>query len=297
MAIEFSGAAATALAAFFLMRTRDRSADADANAQWLATVAKHPRVDVLICSYNEEQAIVERTIVGAMAMSYPNFRVWMLDDSRREWLKDLCATLNCGYIARATNEHAKAGNINNALRILGDLPDPPQFVSVLDADFVPTPRFLTRAMALFRDEAIGIVQTPQHFINPDPIQSNLAVSQTWPDEQRYFFDIVLPAKDAWKAAICCGTSSVIRFRAADGDRRHSHRFRHRGLFADAQAEGDRALHRLSERTADVRPRARGAEGICDAAGALVPRLHADRAGAQRSVLAQQGVVPRPFGAA
>ena len=135
----------------------------------------------------------------------------MLDDSRRAWLKELCATLNCGYIARPTNEHAKAGNINNALRILSELPERPQFVSVLDADFVPTPRFLSRAMALFKDEAIGVVQTPQHFMNPDPIQSNLAVSQTWPDEQRYFFDVVLPAKDAWKAAICCGTSSVTRF--------------------------------------------------------------------------------------
>ena len=33
----------------------------------------------------------------------------------------------------------------------------------------------------------------------------------WPDEQRYFFDVVLASKDAWGAAFCCGTSSVIRF--------------------------------------------------------------------------------------
>jgi cellulose synthase (UDP-forming) len=31
----------------------------------------------LICSYNEEQAILERTIVGAQAMDYPSLRVWM----------------------------------------------------------------------------------------------------------------------------------------------------------------------------------------------------------------------------
>jgi cellulose synthase/poly-beta-1,6-N-acetylglucosamine synthase-like glycosyltransferase len=75
---------------------------------------------------------------------------------------------------------------------------------------VPAPRFLKRAMALFRDATIGVVQTPQHFINPDPIQINLGAARFWPDEQRYFFDVVMPAKDAWSAAFCCGTSSVIR---------------------------------------------------------------------------------------
>jgi Glycosyl transferase family group 2 len=57
------------------------------------------------------------------------------------------------------------------------------------------------------------VQTPQHFINPDPLQSNLAATRVWPDEQRYFFDVVMASKDAWGAAFCCGTSSVIRFSA------------------------------------------------------------------------------------
>jgi hypothetical protein len=32
-------------------------------------------------------------------------------------------------------------------------------------------------------------QTPQHFLNPDPIQANMAPTRSWPDEQRYFFDI------------------------------------------------------------------------------------------------------------
>ena len=57
------------------------------------------------------------------------------------------------------------------------------------------------------------MQTPQHFFNPDPIQSNLAISEIFPDEQRFFFDIILPSKDAWGLAFCCGTSSVIRFAA------------------------------------------------------------------------------------
>jgi cellulose synthase (UDP-forming) len=210
---EMGGALAAALSLLFLSRTRDRSADADANGAWLARQASAPRIDVLICSYNEERTILERTIVGAQTMDYPNFRVWMLDDSRRDWLKALCARLGCRYVSRPDNKHAKAGNINHALRLLSALHDPPEFVSILDADFVPTPRFLKRAMTLFRDPSIGVVQTPQHFVNPDPIQINLGATKFWPDEQRFFFGIVMPAKDAWSAAFCCGTSSIIRMRS------------------------------------------------------------------------------------
>jgi cellulose synthase (UDP-forming) len=72
---EMGGALAAALSLVFLCRTRDRSSDADANAQWLEQESKYPPIDVLICSYNEEQTILERTIVGAQAMDYPNFRV------------------------------------------------------------------------------------------------------------------------------------------------------------------------------------------------------------------------------
>jgi len=207
---ETGGAISAALSILFLLRVRDRSTEADANAGWFEGQPEIPSVAVLICSYNEERLILERTIVGAQAMDYPNFRVLMLDDSRRDWLKALCARLGCQYVSRPDNRHAKAGNINHALKLLAALPDPPEFISILDADFVPAPHFLKRAMMLFCDETIGVVQTPQHFINPDPIQINLGAARFWPDEQRYFFDIVMPSKDAWSAAFCCGTSSVIR---------------------------------------------------------------------------------------
>jgi cellulose synthase/poly-beta-1,6-N-acetylglucosamine synthase-like glycosyltransferase len=78
---------------------------------------------------------------------------------------------------------------------------------------VPFSNFVSRALCLFKDPTTGVVQTPQHFFNPDPIQSNLAITEVFPDEQRFFFDIIMPAKDAWELAFCCGTSSVIRFSA------------------------------------------------------------------------------------
>ena len=211
MLAEAASLLAVCLSLLFLSRTIDRSAEVKAGLKRVASAAPVPLVDVFICTYNEEKAILERTIIGATGLEYGNYRVWILDDGRRPWLKSLTEELGCHYLTRPDNLHAKAGNINNALRHVAGLRDKPEFVSILDADFVPMPGFLTRVTSLMEDTTVGVVQTPQHFINPDPIQSNLAATDVWPDEQRFFFDILMPAKDAWGVAFCCGTSSVIRF--------------------------------------------------------------------------------------
>ena len=124
----------------FLIKLTNRTPDADRNEPWLMAQPRPPLVDVFICTYNEEEAILEQTILGAMAMQHPNYRVWVCDDGRRPWLEELCTRLGCGYLKRSDNAHAKAGNINDALQVLSQLPDPPEFISILDADFVPTPQ-------------------------------------------------------------------------------------------------------------------------------------------------------------
>ena len=213
--IETLSTVGTTLTELFLTRVRERTSEADRNMPWLAGLARPPRVDVLICTYNEEEDILETTIFGALAINYANFRVWVCDDGKREWLRQLCKRHGVHYLTRDDNAHAKAGNINAALKVLATLDERPDFVAILDADFVPMSDFLTRTLALTREPDIGIVQTPQHFFNPDPVQSNLALSRVWPDEQRFFFDTVMASKDAWGVAFCCGTSSIIRFSALE----------------------------------------------------------------------------------
>lgn len=82
---------ATAMGAVFtyviLTRTKSRSSDATANLKWLKALPKPPLVDVFICTYNEEEQILERTIIGALSIKYANHRVWVLDDGRRDWLQ------------------------------------------------------------------------------------------------------------------------------------------------------------------------------------------------------------------
>jgi cellulose synthase (UDP-forming) len=196
-----------------LSRTRSRSSEASEHRAWLERLPYPPRVDVLIATYNEDENILARSIAGALGIDFPGLRVWVLDDGRRSWLKALCEEKGALYLTRPDNADAKAGNINHALGVLRDDPDPPEFVAIFDADFVAHRDFLWRTIPLFHDPSVGLVQAPQHFFNSDPIQSNLVVGHVWPDEQRFFFDHVMASKDAWGAAFCCGTSSVTRLRA------------------------------------------------------------------------------------
>ena len=198
-----------------LSRTIDRRQEATQQRSWLNRLARAPRVDILIATYNEDESILARSIIGALGVEFPGVRVWVLDDGRRAWLEQLCASKGARYLTRPDNLHAKAGNLNHALDILRRDPDPPEFIAIFDADFVPRREFLRRTMALFHDPDVGVVQTPQYFFNKDPIQANLLLENVWPDEQRFFFDHVLASKDAWGAAFCCGTSSVMRFRALE----------------------------------------------------------------------------------
>lgn len=201
------------LSAFLILsRVKSRKEEADRHARWWEP-ADAPKVAVLIATYNEELQVLERTIVGARALQHPNFEVLVLDDGRRDWLRDYCAQQGVRYLRRPDNKGAKAGNINNSLARLAEDPVPPDFVAVLDADFVPHRNFLVRSLALFHDAGVGLVQTPQHFFNADPIQHNLGLSRAYPNEQRFFFDDMQTARDGWGIAFCCGTSSVARWTA------------------------------------------------------------------------------------
>ena len=189
------------------LRKSDRSAAADAHEARLRAMrsASLPSVDVYIPTYDEQLDVLEKTIVGALCLDYPNFRVWVLDDGRRPWLKEFCEAKGAGYITRPDNTHAKAGNINHALtRTNAD------YFALFDADFIAQRNFLMRTMGFFDDPAIGIVQVPHTFYNHDPMQTNLALRKSLPDDQRFFFEAIMRSRDGWDAAFCCGSNSVTR---------------------------------------------------------------------------------------
>jgi len=212
LALEGASLLSSISAFTIMMRKTDRSGEVGRYKAWWSPNPA-PRVAILIATYNEDRTVLERTIVGAKAVDHPNKQVLVLDDGRRDWLQDYCLAQDVRYVRRPDNKGSKAGNINHTLLLLAEDTSPPDFIAVLDADFVPHGDFLERTLALFHDDDVGLVQTPQHFFNADPIQHNLGLSRSYPDEQRFFFDHLQPSRDGWGIAFCCGTSSVIRFHA------------------------------------------------------------------------------------
>jgi cellulose synthase/poly-beta-1,6-N-acetylglucosamine synthase-like glycosyltransferase len=199
---------------FFLMLSRwsNRSSQADRYEKALRRrpVDELPSVDVFIPTYNEGPDVLHRTILAAKGIDYPNFQVWVLDDGRRDWLAEFCADQQVHYVRRPDRNHAKAGNINHGLSVTSG-----ELFAILDADFAASRNFLYRTAGFFVDPRIGIVQTPQHFFNPDPIQLNLGLSHVLPDDQRLFFEVLAPCRDAWDFAFCCGSCSLQRREAIE----------------------------------------------------------------------------------
>ncbi len=195
-------------------RRHSRTAEADRFERWWRAdpnaPSRGPLVDVFIPTYNESKEVLERTLVGVTRLDYPRYRVWILDDGARPWLAEYCKEWGVRYLRRPDNRHYKAGNLNHALEHVCALSEAPDFIAVFDADFVVKPRFLQRTLALMHDRSVAVVQTPQHFFNPDPFQHAVKWRWAWPDEQRFFFDFKLPILDFSRAASCCGTSFLVR---------------------------------------------------------------------------------------
>ena len=171
----------------------------------LADQGDWPTVDVLVPSYGEPPALIERSLRGCRALDYPHHTVWLLDDSGRPELEALCDRLGVRYLARQERRHAKAGNLNQALpHCHGEL------IAVFDADVVPLTPFLRRTVPLFRDPALGFVQTPQSYMNADPVMRNLGLERWLLPDEESFYRWIEPSREAVGAVVCAGTSFVMR---------------------------------------------------------------------------------------
>ena len=167
-----------------------------------------PTVDIFIPTYSEPLDVVRATVLAARSIDWPRrrLRVWLLDDGRRPAFRALATQAGIGYLTRPDNLHAKAGNINAALRRTSG-----EFIAIFDCDHVPTRSFLQLTMGwLLRDPGLALVQTPHHFYSPDPFERNLGNFRRVPNEGELFYGLIQPANDLWNAAFFCGSCAVLR---------------------------------------------------------------------------------------
>lgn len=164
-----------------------------------------PSVDIFICTLNESADMLSTTIAACKNIDYPNFKVYVLDDGRREDIRELTEILGCNYITRASNKGFKAGNINNALSQTSG-----EIVVIFDADHIAAATFLRETVYNFVDENVALVQTPQYFCNPDAFQKNLASVIELANEQDLFYRIIEPSLNEFDSVFCGGTNILIR---------------------------------------------------------------------------------------
>ena len=189
-------------------------------------VEMYPDVDVFIATYNEPCSILYKTVNGCNHMTYPDKKkvhIYLCDDGSRAEVKKLAAKMGVGYIEREEHENAKAGNLNNALRVTSS-----PYIVTLDADMIPNSDFLMHTIPYFIGQEIenegkdeedqvhfGFVQTPQAFYNPDLFQFNLFSESRIPNEQDYFYKDIQVARTKTNSVIYGGSNTVLAREALD----------------------------------------------------------------------------------
>ena len=180
--------------------------DIDAGPEFRSVDAPPGRVAVLIPTYHEPEEVLLPAIAGALAIEIPH-ETWVLDDGNRPEIRELAEDLGANYLAREENTHAKAGNLNNAIRLI-----PADFYAVFDADHVAQPDFLRHTMGYFDDPRVALVQTPQDFYNLESFEHEGVTQddQRPYNEESIFYRVIAPGKNFWNAAFWCGTGAVVR---------------------------------------------------------------------------------------
>ncbi|QBE65790.1 UDP-forming cellulose synthase catalytic subunit [Pseudoduganella lutea] len=172
------------------------------------TVREWPSVDIYIPTYNEPLKVVRPTVYAATGIDWPRDRlnVYLLDDGRRDEMRQFAEEAGVGYIVRPDNRHAKAGNLNHALKQTGG-----EYIAIFDCDHIPTRSFLQSTMGWFlHDPKLALMQTPHHFFSPDPFERNLNLFRETPNEGELFYGVIQDGNDLWDATFFCGSCAVLR---------------------------------------------------------------------------------------
>lgn len=170
-----------------------------------------PTVDIFIPTYNEPLSVVRPTVYAAKGIDWPaeKVTVYILDDGHRPAFEEFARQAGVEYISRPDNSHAKAGNINYALKHTSG-----QYIAIFDCDHIPTRSFLQTSMGWFkRDPKCVLVQTPHHFFSADPFERNFNFFRQMPNEGSLFYGLIQDGNDYWNASFFCGSCAVIERKA------------------------------------------------------------------------------------
>ena len=173
----------------------------------LPKISRFPGVAILYTTRNDFQ---EKAVLSCLHQSYPDFHIYILDDSTEETYKGMIDRFHhlhaqqITVIRRKNRKGFKAGNLNNALwNHVGDY----EYFAVIDADEVIPPDFLKKLIPYFEHaENIAFVQAhhEQNPCQPSKFAQDLAVGIN------FHWDIYQPPRNDHGFVIFYGHGAIIR---------------------------------------------------------------------------------------
>jgi cellulose synthase (UDP-forming) len=166
-----------------------------------------PFVEIWIPAFEEAPEVLEKTIIAAKKVDYPNYTISVLDDSEDqnfiESTKKLCAKMGINYIQEPFPRHgAKAGNLNEAIKNTKA-----KYLAIFDADYRPGRNFLKVLIPqMENDSKLVYIQTPQFYANSELSKVSKAAQAV----QSVFFEYICEGKSVANAIFMCGTNFVLR---------------------------------------------------------------------------------------
>ncbi|MFH1200578.1 MAG: glycosyltransferase [Candidatus Micrarchaeota archaeon] len=166
-----------------------------------------PSVAIVVASYNEEPAMVERTLKSLQKMDYPKDRLkfYLLDDSTDAnavaRLQTSCKRLGATMMHRSERKDFKAGALNAFLEVSDE-----EYVALFDADErLVDAGFVKDLLPYFAaDEKLALVQTIKKTA-PGSVFAD-AVDETY----GFFSKFIQPIRSEDKMAMFQGSGGMLR---------------------------------------------------------------------------------------
>ncbi len=154
-------------------------------------------VDIVIPTKGEPAKMLEKTVKAARAISYPNIRIYIIDDAKKKSIKKIALKYDCIYLVRPDRKTKayKAAALNYVLKhSYGN------FILTLDADHKVKASILDDLLGHFKDEKIAFVATRQDFEITDKDFNH----------DHLFYEYMQPGKNTEGASISCGSGVIYR---------------------------------------------------------------------------------------
>ncbi len=197
-------------------------------------LAEFPPIAVVVPSYKEPLSVLENTLTCFYNLTYPNKRLYLLDDTRydlpgqdpqqmaayRRQVDELAASLGV-HVFRRRWRGAKAGILNDFLDYLAGTPpegstldlhgprpaETEKYLLVFDADMNPLPGFAEPLVSMMeQNPRLAFIQTPQYYSN---FETN-RVAHAAGMQQAVFYEYICEGKSLKDAMFCCGTNVIFR---------------------------------------------------------------------------------------